>query len=103
TTKGRYSDLKAERYDRMPTSGSASLEGFTYASKDLPYQVTISRAAMNFDPRQINLRELTGTIGKSDFAVNGSVLNYIGYVLGKGETIRGRSEEHTSELQSREN
>lgn len=89
TTKGRYSDLKAERYDRMPTSGSASLEGFTYASKDLPYQVTISRAAMNFDPRQINLRELTGTIGKSDFAVNGSVLNYIGYVLGKGETIRG--------------
>jgi uncharacterized protein involved in outer membrane biogenesis len=89
TTKGRYSDLKAERYDRMPTSGSASLEGFTYASKDLPYKVAISRAAMNFDPRQINLKELNGTIGKSDFSVNGSVLNYIGYVLGKGETIRG--------------
>ncbi|HEX7016942.1 MAG TPA: AsmA-like C-terminal region-containing protein [Cyclobacteriaceae bacterium] len=89
TTKGRYSDLKAERYDRMPTSGTASLEGFTYASKDVPYQVTVSRAAMNFDPRQINLRELTGTIGNSDFSVNGSVLNYIGYVLGKGETIRG--------------
>jgi hypothetical protein len=89
TTRGRYSDLKAERYDRMPTSGTASLEGFTYATKDLPYQVTISRAAMNFDPKQINLRELTGTIGKSDFSVNGSVLNYIGYVLGKGEAIRG--------------
>jgi hypothetical protein len=44
---------------------------------------------MNFDPRQINLKELNGTIGKSDFSVNGSVLNYIGYVLGKGETIRG--------------
>lgn len=89
TTKGRYSDLKAERYDRMPTSGTASLEGFTYASKDLPYEVTVSRAAMNFDPRQINLREMTGAIGNSDFSVNGSVLNYIGYVLGKGETIRG--------------
>lgn len=89
TTKGRYSDLKAERYDRMPTSGTASLEGFKYAAKDLPYQVTISRAAMNFDPRQINLRELTGTIGNSDFSVHGSVLNYIGYALGKGETIRG--------------
>src|SRR5690606_12977207 len=89
TTKGRYSDLKAERYDRMPTSGTASLEGFTYASKDLPYEVTVSRAAMNFDPRQINLREMTGAIGSSDFSVNGSVLSYVGYVLGKGETIRG--------------
>jgi uncharacterized protein involved in outer membrane biogenesis len=89
TTKGRYSDLEAERYDRLPTSGTASLEGFTYAAKDLPYRVTVSRAAMNFDPRQINLRELTGTIGNSDFSVNGSVLNYIGYVMGKGETIRG--------------
>lgn len=89
TTKGRYSDLKAERYDRLPTSGTASVEGLTYASRDLPYGVEIARAAMSFDPRQISVRELNGTIGKSDFSVNGSVLNYIGYVLGKGETIKG--------------
>ena len=89
TTRGKYSDLKAERYDRLPTSGTASIENLTYSASDLPYSVALARAEMSFDPRQINLRELNGTIGKSDFRVNGSVLNYLGYALGKGETIKG--------------
>lgn len=89
TTKGRYSDLKAERYDRLPTSGTASVENLAYSTSDLPYSVAVARAAMTFDPRQINVREINGTIGKSDFSVNGSVLNYLGFALGKGETIKG--------------
>jgi hypothetical protein len=32
---------------------------------------------------------LNGTIGKSDFNVTGSVLNYLGYVFGENETIKG--------------
>ena len=89
TTKGRYSDLEAERYDRLPTSGTASVENLSYSASDLPYGVVIARGEMDFNPRQINLRALNGTIGKSDFSVNGFVSNYIGYVLGKGETIKG--------------
>src|SRR5690606_35820075 len=46
TTKGRYSDLKAERYDRLPTSGTASIENMAYSTADLPYAVAVSRAAM---------------------------------------------------------
>ena len=34
-TKGKYSDLQAEKYDRLPTSGTASLSDFKYTSKDL--------------------------------------------------------------------
>lgn len=89
TTKGKYSDLEAERYDRLPTSGTASIENLTYSAKDLPYSVALVRAEMSFDPRQINLREMNGTIGKSDFRVKGSLMNYLGYALGKGETIKG--------------
>jgi len=89
STKGKYSDLKAERYDRLPTSGTASITGLTYSTKDLPYAITLTRARMGFDPRRINLQELTGTVGRSDFNVTGSVLNYLGYVFGKGETIKG--------------
>jgi hypothetical protein len=44
---------------------------------------------MVFDPKKIDLQKLNGTIGKSDFAVTGSVLNYLGYVFGKNETIKG--------------
>lgn len=87
-TKGKYSDVQAERYDKLPTSGSASLKDFKYVTKDLP-TVTLSQAGMVFDPKKIELQNVNGTIGKSDFNVSGSVLNYLGYIFGKNETIKG--------------
>lgn len=87
-TRGKYSDVEAERYDRLPTSGTASLQGFRYLTSDLP-EVTISQASMTFDPRRINLQGLQGKIGKSDFDVKGAVNNYLGYVFGENEIIRG--------------
>jgi uncharacterized protein involved in outer membrane biogenesis len=87
-TKGKYSDVQAEKYDRLPTSGTASLADFKYVTKDLP-PVALSSASMVFDPKKINLQKLNGTIGKSDFNVTGSVLNYLGYVFGENETIKG--------------
>lgn len=90
-TRGKYSDVQAERYDRLPTSGTASLQDFSYVTADLP-AVTLTRAAMVFDPRKIDLTTLEGSIGKSDFNVKGAVLNYLGYVFGENETIRGTVE-----------
>lgn len=87
-TKGKMSDLDAERYDRLPTSGSASLNAFKFTMKDMP-DVGITQAEMVFDPRKIELRNTSGTIGKSDFAVAGAISNYIGYVFGDNETIKG--------------
>lgn len=88
-TKGKYSDLQAERYERLPTSGTATLADFKYTSKDLPYAVTLSQASMAFDPRKIDLQKLDGKIGRSDFSVKGSVLNYLAYVFGDNNVIKG--------------
>lgn len=87
-TSGKMSDVNAQRYDRLPTSGSASLANFKYAASDLPYAVTISQSQAVFDPKRIELKNTTGTIGKSDFAVTGAVSNYIAYVF-NNETIKG--------------
>jgi len=87
-TKGKYSDVEASRYDKLPTSGSASLKDFKFTMTDLPYGVTISHADAVFDPKKIELKNTTGTIGKSDFAVSAAISNYIGYVFGN-ETIKG--------------
>lgn len=87
-TKGKYSDVNAKRYDKLPTSGSATMTGFKFNSKTLPYAVTITQAQAVFNPQKIELKNTSGTIGKSDFSVDGSVSNYIGYVFGK-ETIKG--------------
>ncbi len=88
-TKGKYSDVEASKYDRLPTSGSASLKDFKFNSKDLPYAVTVSNADAIFDPKKIEIKNTQGTIGKSDFAVTGAINNYIGYLFGPNETING--------------
>lgn len=87
-TKGKYSDVQAKRYDKLPTSGSVALRDFLYTSKDLPYKVTLSQATTDFNPQRVELKDTKGTIGKSDFALSGAVTNYIGYIFGK-ETIKG--------------
>jgi len=86
-TKGKYSDLEAGKYERLPTSGTASLKNFKYNAADLP-AVTISQADAVFDPKKIEIKNTTGTIGKSDFDVSGSISSYIGYLFGS-ETIKG--------------
>lgn len=87
-TKGKYSDVQAERYERLPTSGTASLQDFKYTTKDLP-AVYLTQASMVFDPKKITLQKMNGTVGKSDFNVTGDLLNYLGYVFGENEVIRG--------------
>ncbi len=88
-TKGKMSDVTAKRFDKLPTSGTASLRDFKFSSKDLPYAVTLSQADVTLDPQKIALQQMVGTIGRSDFSVTGLVSNYIGFVLNK-ETIRGK-------------
>jgi hypothetical protein len=87
-TKGKYSDVTASRYDKLPTSGTASLKDFKYITADMP-PVGISTAEMIFDPKKIELKHLDGTIGKSDFKTDGIVTNYLGYVMSDKETLKG--------------
>lgn len=88
-TKGKMSDVTAGRYDQLPTSGTLGVRNFTFASKDVPQGVKITTAQMNFTPQQINLSEYKGFMGKSDVRMSGSISNYIGYLFGKEQTLRG--------------
>ncbi len=89
STSGNMADLEAERYDKLPTSGNASINNFKYIDSELPYEVTISSAKASFDPKQMTLDSYAGTIGKSDISMNGSITNYIGYLFSENETLRG--------------
>lgn len=86
-TRGKMSDLEARRYDKLPTSGSATLTNFSYTSAGNP-TVTLKETVASFDPKKIELTRMEGTVGRSDFKVEGRMESYLGYALGK-ETIRG--------------
>lgn len=88
-TKGKMSDVTAKRYDKLPTSGTMSVNNFTFSSKDVPQGVKITSAQMNFTPQQINLTEYKGFMGKSDVEMTGAITNYIGYLFGKDQKLTG--------------
>jgi hypothetical protein len=89
-TKGKMSDLDAGRYEKLPTSGNVRVAGLAYKSPDLPQGMTIQSAEMVLTPKQLNLRSLNGTLGKSDMSVKGILTNYMGYALKDNEVLRGQ-------------
>ena len=89
-TKGKYSDVEAERYDRFPTQGVVSLNNFVFTSTDMPQSVKISDAKVSLDPRQINIDSFNGMLGKSDIKLSGFINNYIDYVFAENALLRGK-------------
>ncbi len=89
-TKGRYSDVEAERYDRFPTSGNMELSDFSFVSMDLPQGMKISNASVQVDPRQMGVKSMKGTIGRSDIALHGNVTNYIDFIFKENAPLKGK-------------
>ncbi len=91
-TKGKMSDIEAEKYDRLPTKGTLSLTDFKFESPDLPQGFGISFSQMTFDPGQVHLDNFQGTVGKSDMNLKGYLSNYIGYLFGDDQVLKGQLE-----------
>ncbi|TDN36137.1 hypothetical protein E4631_07625 [Hymenobacter sp. UV11] len=86
---GNMADVDAGRYQNVKASGTVQAKNVTYKSKDLPQGVNISSAAGTFNNNQIVIQSLNGTVGSSDFAANGTVSNYLGYLFTPGQPLRG--------------
>ena len=88
-TRGKMSDVEAERYAQLPTSGSVSVQNFSYTSPDLPQGFKIAEANASFNPDKIVLSKFNGSAGSSDMQMDGFIANYISYLFKENETIRG--------------
>lgn len=89
-TSGKMSDVEAEQYDKLPTSGSMSITDFVFASEDLAQPFGIQSAKLSFDPSAINLTDFTANSGNSDFNLNGKIENYLGFALNENEILNGQ-------------
>ncbi len=87
-SKGKMSDVDAGRFERLATTGGASVAGFYYASKDLPQGFAISQSDVVFNPREVRLTRFDATLGRSDMAMTGAITNYLGYAM-NDEVIKG--------------
>ncbi len=87
-TAGRMSDLEAEKYDQLPTSGSMSIRNFSYLADDFPQGFGISQADASFNPSEIILASFKGNAGNTDLGMDGRIGNYLQYVLA-GDVVSG--------------
>ncbi len=88
-TKGRASFAMKGEYDKIPTSGTASLSNFTYKSTDLAQPLKITEATARFSPQTLTLEKMNGFIGKSDMQANGTLSNYMAYLFAADAVLVG--------------
>lgn len=80
-TSGKLSDVTAKRYANVKASGNMNVSNFSYSSPDFKQGVTISTAAVVFNPASINLTKFESKVGSSQISATGSVSNYMGFLF----------------------
>ena len=85
---GKKSFLDAGRPDLFKALGTLNLSNFSYKASDLPATLAISNMDFVVSPQALDLKGFKAKFGKSDFALDGNLTNYLGFVL-SGETLKG--------------
>ena len=88
-TSGKLSNIKAQQFDSLKSSGSIEIKNVVLADKDMPQTITIADAKIQFTPQQITLERFTGTLGKSNFAITGRLMDYHSYFFETGRNVKG--------------
>lgn len=85
---GKMSHIEKEQYDQFNALGTLSLKDFNYVSPELSQEVDVKEMFFRFSPQYLALEKLEAKTGKSDFAMNGKIDNYMGYMF-KDELLKG--------------
>lgn len=89
SASGKLSTIENGNYESFNAKGNISINSLNYSSKESPLPLTIESANFKLSPQYIALSNLKAKYGKSDFAADGKLENYIAYAL-KGSTIKAR-------------
>jgi hypothetical protein len=85
----RRAQIQQQKYEDFKASGQLNANGIRYVSADMPQGVDISKLQLTFNPRNVTLGAFDMRMGQSDIHMNGTLENFIGYALKKGEVIKG--------------
>lgn len=88
SSKGKMSDLEAQRYSRMPTKGNLTLTNFDYKGDAIDKPITISKAVASFTNDKMSLSDFAGTAGSTSYTLAGEITNYLGFAL-NDEVLEG--------------
>ena len=88
-TEGVLSDVEAERYGSLPTSGKMRISDLYYAQAELAHPLSIEKGTASFTPARLEMEGVKGKTGNTDFEASGYLENYLAYVLGESKLLKG--------------
>uniref|UniRef100_UPI004047923B hypothetical protein n=1 Tax=Roseivirga sp. TaxID=1964215 RepID=UPI004047923B len=87
-SKGKMSDVEAGRYQNLDTKGVLQVQNLVYADEAMGKTFKITSANSSFDKKNINLNEMKGAAGETNFTATGQIENYMGFAL-NNEQLKG--------------
>ncbi|OAB28046.1 AsmA-like C-terminal region [Flavobacterium fryxellicola] len=87
TTKFDMQSVEKSQYENINNAGTMSLSSFNYVDEN-GKGMNISTALVEFNPSQVNLKQLNATTGKSDISVTGVLENFYGFIF-RNQELKG--------------
>lgn len=81
TTQFDMNSIEKEQYQNVKSSGTASIRNFSYKSPEIPNEVKIANARLNFNQGNVRVPELKLTTGQTDITASGNIENLMGFLF----------------------
>jgi len=89
TTNFDMNSIEKEQYQNVKSSGRASISKFKYTSPEIPNDVNIAKASLNFNTQKVTLEEMDIKSGQTDAKITGTLDNLMGYLF-SDQQLKGR-------------
>ncbi|MBV7531222.1 AsmA-like C-terminal region-containing protein [Chitinophaga sp. sic0106] len=89
SAKGNMSAVEKAQYDKFYAAGTLQLSNLLYKSKDYPDGVKVNNLFLQFNPKNVTVKDLSADYLGSHFEANGEVNNLLAYTL-KNEALDGK-------------
>jgi AsmA protein len=86
---GRQSYATTGQYSKLNNKGTLILQNIKASTEYLPKSILLKQGNFQFENEKMWFRKFNATYGKSDFALNGHLLNTVNYFLERKGTLHG--------------
>ena len=81
TTSFDMNSIEREQYQNVNSRGLATITDFSYRSPEIPNEVKISTANLNFNQGNVTVPQLNLTTGQTDLSASGTIQNLMGFLF----------------------
>ena len=99
--KGDMAEMENHKKDPFEAGGDFRLENFSYTSKSFPAGIVLDQLLMEFNPKNVSVKEMKGTYLSTHMGISGKLNNLFDFAL-RNQPLNASLDLKTDELNLRE-